>query len=61
MPDELQTGHELYVFMVTGANRHSTKVQKYDQESFLMKKKKIGMSVVRKYYDLLLSFYRSRL
>ena len=40
MPDELQTGHELYVFKVTGANRHSTKVQKYDQESFLMKKKK---------------------
>ena len=39
MPDELQTGHELYVFKVTGANRHSTKVQKYDQESFLMKKK----------------------
>ena len=23
MPDELQTGHKLYVFMVTGANRKS--------------------------------------
>ena len=51
MPGKLQTGHKSYVFMVTCANRHSTKVQKYDQESlgvwvrnyvsrsFLMKKK----------------------
>ena len=57
MPGKLQTGHKSYVFMVTCANRHSTKVQKYDQESlgvwvrnyvsrsFLMKKK-IGMSVI---------------
>lgn len=72
MPGKLQTGHKSYVFMVTCANRHSTKVQKYDQESlgvwvrnyvsrsFLMKKKN-GMSVVRKYYDLLFSFYSSRL
>lgn len=73
MPGKLQTGHKLYVFMVTCANRHSTKVQKYDKvslrvwvrnyvsRSYLMKKKKIGMSVVRKYHDLLFSFYRSRL
>ena len=72
MPGKLQTGHKLYLFMVTCANRHSTKVQKYDQDSlgvrvrnyvsrsFLMKKK-IGMSAVRKYYDLLFSFYRSGL
>ena len=51
MPGKLQTGHKLYLFMVTCANRHSPKVQKYDQDSlgvwvrnyvsrsFLMKKK----------------------